>query len=289
MLKHRLIFGSIMLSVLAALLWLDSVLKINLASGQVIHGSIITVLLALLVLPAQFELKEFAKQKNTVILLPITVISTVLISANWYVKQFASQSQKTLQLYYHIAVLVFSIFALLVYQARKFGTEGTFCNCSVSLFSVFYLGLLGSFILAIRIEYGIWALIMFIITVKFSDIGAYTMGRIFGKHKFAPNISPGKTWEGLIGACIFASFIAILFSFMIEEVKIRHGLIFGIIFALVGQLGDLAESMLKRDAQMKDSSSKIPGFGGVLDIVDSPLVAAPVAYLFFKVVFEVLK
>jgi phosphatidate cytidylyltransferase len=122
---------------------------------------------------------------------------------------------------------------------------------------------------------------MFIFTVKFADTGAYTAGKLFGKHQFSPRISPGKTWEGLAGAVVAGVITAVCMSVICGIMPWFYGTLFGVLFAVLGQFGDLAESMLKRDAEQKDSSSNIPGFGGVLDIVDSLLGTAPAAYLFF--------
>ena len=122
---------------------------------------------------------------------------------------------------------------------------------------------------------------MFIFTVKSSDIGAYTIGRLFGKHKFSPKISPGKTWEGMAGAVVFAGFVGSIFACCCGIMPWQYGTLFGAVFAFVGQLGDLAESLIKRDVGRKDSSNWMPGFGGVLDLLDSILFAAPIAYLFW--------
>ena len=154
-------------------------------------------------------------------------------------------------------------------------------NCGVNYFSIIYLGLLSAFCIGIRIDFGLWPLLMFVFVVKSSDIGAYTFGKLFGSHKFSPKISPGKTWEGMAGAVAVAIIVAIAFAAACDIMTWWLAAIFGLCFAFIGQLGDLAESMIKRDAEQKDSANNVPGFGGILDIVDSPLAAAPFAYLFF--------
>jgi phosphatidate cytidylyltransferase len=120
------------------------------------------------------------------------------------------------------------------------------------------------------------------------DTGAYTVGRIFGRHKMAPRLSPGKTIEGAVGAIIFACLGAWLsFRYLIPAMSpteipaaIPGGwAIYGVLVGVVGLFGDLAESFIKRDVGRKDSSTWMPGFGGVLDILDSLLLAAPVAWL----------
>ena len=152
------------------------------------------------------------------------------------------------------------------------------------MLSILYLGLLSSFILGIRIDFGIWPLLMFVFVVKSADIGAYTVGQLCGRHKFSPVISPGKTWEGMAGAAIAGVITGSIFAGSCGIMRIWLGAGFGVIFAFLGQLGDLAESMIKRDAEQKDSANSVPGFGGILDVLDSLLITAPLAYLFFMLV-----
>jgi phosphatidate cytidylyltransferase len=166
-------------------------------------------------------------------------------------------------------------------QYQKRGLNTVIGNCGAGCFTIVYLGLFAAFAMAIRVKFGVWAFLMYVFVVKCSDIGAYTAGRCLGHHKFSPHISPAKTWEGLLGGIMVAVLLALLFSHLCGIMPWYWALAFGLIAAPIGQLGDLAESMLKRDALMKDSSQSIPGFGGVLDILDSPLAMAPPAYLLF--------
>jgi phosphatidate cytidylyltransferase len=121
-----------------------------------------------------------------------------------------------------------------------------------------------------------------------ADTGAYFFGRAFGRHKMTPLLSPGKTWEGAAGGILTACaaswacfhwFGPWLVQSQYVEPPVIASLLYGLILAAAGMHGDLAESLLKRDMQRKDSSTWLPGLGGVLDIVDSVLVAAPCAYL----------
>ena len=145
-----------------------------------------------------------------------------------------------------------------------------------------YLGLLGAFVLGIRIDGGPWAILTFIFVVKCSDIGAYTFGKLFGRHKLSPRVSPKKTWEGLAGAIVVAAAVSVVFAAIVGIMRLWLAPIFGVCMAVIGQWSDLAESMLKRDAQQKYSSNRVPGFGGILDVVDSLLFAAPAAYVFLR-------
>jgi phosphatidate cytidylyltransferase len=142
---------------------------------------------------------------------------------------------------------------------------------------------------------GMLALASAILIVKLSDTGQYTAGRLFGRHKLAPAISPGKTWEGVAGGMLFAVLGAWATQWLAEAIGIPmgsgggifsiHGAVFYVIYPMVlaaaGILGDLAESLLKRDAGVKDSSTWLPGFGGILDLLDSLMGAGPVAYVFW--------
>lgn len=124
------------------------------------------------------------------------------------------------------------------------------------------------------------ALALTIFVAKGADIGAYFTGRLIGKHRMSPVISPKKTWEGLAGGVVLSVVVAVTLNRLFEPVleSDARAAAFGVVVGLAGVLGDLAESLIKRDCRRKDASQVVPGFGGVLDVVDSVLFAAPVAY-----------
>ncbi|MCE5302113.1 MAG: phosphatidate cytidylyltransferase [Planctomycetaceae bacterium] len=162
---------------------------------------------------------------------------------------------------------------------------GNTANLAAGVFAVVYVGVMLSFAIQLR-GYGLGALAAWIVVVKMGDTGAYFTGRLLGRHKLAPRISPGKTAEGAIGALAWSCFGAWLVIRVLGP-WIGHNsptgpwwgwLLFGLLVGTVGLLGDLAESLLKRDVGVKDSSTWLPGFGGVLDILDSLLLSAPVAW-----------
>jgi phosphatidate cytidylyltransferase len=285
MLKHRLIFGAAMIILLSAMFYFDAALVFDFGQAK-IHGVILAFLIAVAAVGAQLEMSKMCRQKGVNIFLPIAIPCSILLSLSFFLGQFAPALNTTYfkAVFWLITfVLVAAIFLSFFYQAFRNGTEGTIKNCGGTLLSILYLGLLSSFVMGIRIDFGIAVLLAFIFTVKSSDIGAYALGRLFGKHKFAPRVSPGKTWEGMAGACLLAAIIGAVLSGFVDGFSRGEGVLFGVIFAFVGQLGDLAESMLKRDSGLKDSGTTIPGFGGVMDVIDSPLAAAPLAYLFFSI------
>jgi phosphatidate cytidylyltransferase len=171
---------------------------------------------------------------------------------------------------------------------------GVSVRLALAMFCQVYVGVLLSVLFQLRYlggnDAGLLALIALIAVVKMGDIGAYTVGRLIGRRKMVPLLSPGKTWEGAAGGLAFAAFTAWL---VIENLGPRLApglqappwgwLIYGLLVGAAGMIGDLAESLLKRDLGCKDSSGWLPGFGGVLDILDSLLVAAPIGYLLWLI------
>lgn len=154
-----------------------------------------------------------------------------------------------------------------------------------------YLGLLPSYFVQLRWSTagagdlgGVAALALVIFVPKCCDIGAYFTGRLIGRHPMTPRLSPKKTWEGLAGGLTLAVVVAVLLNRLVAPV-LRCDLeaaAFGAVIGMMGVLGDLGESLIKRDCGQKDASQVVPGFGGVLDVVDSVLFAAPVAYWWLR-------
>lgn len=169
---------------------------------------------------------------------------------------------------------------------------GVIVNVALGVFTTLYIGLLLAFVAELRFfgsnERGMAALVSLLFVTKLSDTGAYFCGKSFGRHKLAPRLSPGKTIEGAIGGIVAACLASWVFFQFIAPRILGAGsppsplwgvLLYGAIIAVAGMLGDLSESLLKRDMQRKDSSSWLPGLGGVLDILDSILAAAPAAFV----------
>jgi phosphatidate cytidylyltransferase len=281
MLKHRLVFGILMTAFFIAIVifdgWIDGSLTLSKTDDKPIQATVFCLLIVILTIPAQLELSKLAAVKNLRIFTPITIIASILFATKGYILQFIKIQPEN----YLVFLTTFFLFAILLYQYKFNKISSVLANCGASYFSILYLGLLAGFCVEIRLQFGLWYLLMFVFVVKFADIGAFTIGNLFGKHKFSPNISPGKTWEGMAGAVVFAVIVAIGFAESCDIMSWWFAAVFGLCLAFIGQMGDLVESMIKRDAEQKDSANKVPGFGGILDIIDSPLVAAPFGYMFF--------
>jgi phosphatidate cytidylyltransferase len=182
--------------------------------------------------------------------------------------------------------VIASLSLFIAWFASSRDVETALADISGTLFGVMYVaGLSGYFLLIREFEMGhAWILFLFVI-VWLGDIGAYYGGRSLGKTKLAPSVSPNKTVEGavsgLLGSLVGASLMQI---FLLPEVSLVVCLIVALVCGIIGQFGDLAESLLKRNTGVKDSGSLIPGHGGVLDRIDSLLFAGPAFYLCYKLI-----
>jgi phosphatidate cytidylyltransferase len=163
---------------------------------------------------------------------------------------------------------------------------GVVIRLALLVWSTAYLGLLASFLVQLRWldENGTTAVALAIFVPKCCDIGAFFTGKLLGRHRMTPLLSPKKTWEGFAGGLAAAALTAIGINHFHPVI---HGgdamaALFGVAVGLAGVVGDLGESLIKRDYHAKDASQVVPGFGGVLDVVDAVLFGAPVAFLWLR-------
>ncbi|HKO45048.1 MAG TPA: phosphatidate cytidylyltransferase [Pyrinomonadaceae bacterium] len=163
-------------------------------------------------------------------------------------------------------------------------------STSVTILGVLYVVLLGSHLVAVRTGFphslAADLLSFFFLILMGADIGAYYVGRAMGKHKLAPTISPGKTWEGVAGGVLAALILAAVSHYwFFPELPLKFALPLAAVMVVLGILGDLTESALKRGAGAKDAAKILPGHGGILDRLDSLLFNAPLLYYFARVYF----
>ncbi len=188
-----------------------------------------------------------------------------------------------------IAVLVLGTIGFFVLRFRD--TSHSLIHVAVEFFGVCYITIPLCFMLGILyppVQDGRWWLGYLIIVTKMTDVGAYFVGRLWGKHKLAPILSPKKTVEGAIAGFLCAVltslvlyWLGVAYSGGAFALTFLQALVLGMLIGILGQIGDLAESMLKRDAFVKDSN-RLPGLGGVLDMLDSLILTAPIVYLFLR-------
>ncbi|HKG20268.1 MAG TPA: phosphatidate cytidylyltransferase [Blastocatellia bacterium] len=184
-----------------------------------------------------------------------------------------------------------AIAALAFALSRPDKLDRSLASVSATVFGVVYTALLAGYLIGIRMapdapgttRLAPKLLTMFFALVMMTDTGAYYAGRALGRHKLAPRISPGKTVEGSVGGFLAAVITGPLCKLIFfPEISIAHAAALGAALGILGQVGDLAESMLKRGAGVKDSGNLLPGHGGMLDRVDSILFCAPVVYYYSR-------
>jgi phosphatidate cytidylyltransferase len=304
-LRNRLTFGPIMLGGLVLLLWLDNNLQawtrdwarehFRMQSGV---GGIGLLIILSLVLP--LATREIATLFAAERVRPYPWIAALGSSA-LIIHAFLTQIPDFKLVAASVLAFIVAFVPLLAALRRAMDkqTHDAIVRMAGTVLACLYLGGLGWFLMAVRVKQGrdigpipfkgtTAVLLMLLLMVKFTDIGAYFGGRAFGRHKLIPWLSPGKTWEGLFFGLLTAAGVGALFALWAGEHGIPRywtwwrGVTFGVVLGGIGQLGDLLESLMKRDAEVKDSGKLVPGFGGMLDIIDSPLVAAPFAYLMFS-------
>ncbi|MFC7813538.1 phosphatidate cytidylyltransferase [Streptomyces sp. NPDC057367] len=170
--------------------------------------------------------------------------------------------------------------AVLVWRMTE-PPEGYLKDVTAGLFAAFYVPFLATFVaMMLMADDGAWRVLTFLVLTVVSDTGAYAVGWRFGRTKLAPRISPGKTREGLLGAVAFAMAAgALCMQFAIDGGTWWQGLLLGLAVAVSATLGDLGESMIKRDLGIKDMGTLLPGHGGIMDRLDSLLPTAPVVWL----------
>jgi len=238
-------------------------------------------------------------------------------AAGWLGRDIASQEG----FYWPLVLMILATVGTGVLQVLRGTPDGTFRDAGSTLFVIIYVGFMASFALQIRCgadvpqQSGVWFLLIAILVTKAADIGAYFTGSAIGRTKLCPNISPAKSVEGLVGGLGSSVVVALLFAGAswiaaglgasenvltvtnaltrlfshgedLHHVRWIGAAVFGIFLSAAGQFGDLFESCLKRDAGAKDSGALIPQYGGILDLIDSPVLAMPIAWFFLTAVWS---
>ena len=290
-LRNRLTYGPMMLAALFALLWLDwfvqsRTVRVDPSLPAGIGGVGILILLLIILPIATIELATLFAAERVRPYRFISMAGSGMLVLHAFATQFAAFKPIATSTLAFIIVFVM-LFAALQRALLK-QTQEAITHMAGTLLATLYLGGLGWFLMALRVKRSdnftgtTIVILMILLVVKFTDIGAYFGGRALGKHKLIPWLSPGKTWEGLFFGMLTAGLVGMACAPRVSNLTWPKGFIFGAIIGGVGQLGDLLESLMKRDAEVKDSGRLIPGFGGILDVIDSPLLAAPFAYLLFS-------
>lgn len=177
------------------------------------------------------------------------------------------------------AVMALTVIATMAWRLRS-GSDGFVRDATAGVFLLSYLFLMGTFVMRmLAADDGPWRVVAFILVTIASDIGGYAAGVLFGKHPMAPTISPKKSWEGFAGSLVAGIGCGILVVVYALEGPWWAGAVLGVAGVCFATLGDLCESLIKRDLGIKDMGDLLPGHGGLMDRLDSLIAVAPVAYL----------
>lgn len=271
--------GPALIALFVGVIWLDEYLR---ASGAAPPVALL-ILLLIVGIEAARELAKIFRAREIVTSVRINAIAicTGILASSSTAKGLHGSPDAAVVCTAAGAVMLIAM----IYYSRHQNTQGVVASTAATLLAFVYVGLMGGFFVTLSTGHSGWVMLGVVLITKCYDIGAYFTGRYLGRHKLIPWLSPGKTWEGLVGGVVLSAIAGALATSLAEQLSRPlppihwwHGALAGAVFGLVGQAGDLVASMLKRDAGLKDYSRALPGFGGVMDVVDSPLLVAPVAY-----------
>ena len=288
MLWQRLITGPLLILAILGIVWLDPRVEPSSLERGLPAGLVLFALMALLSVLIAREVTVFLRAAG-VAASPTVLALAALLGVVGTAGSTLAPTQVGVAGVLSTALAAMLVLALLR-MARDRDPKGALTLAGGALLAGVYGGVLPGFWMLIRLEHSPWLLVGAILTTKACDIGAYFTGMSIGRHKMIPWLSPKKTWEGLAGGIVLAAAVGAALAHFSADLATDAdhypwwvGAVLGALVAVVGQAGDLAESAFKRDAGVKDSGSILPGMGGVLDVLDSPLLAGPVVYWVLRV------
>ncbi len=280
--KIRILLGAVMIAAVAVVLFLDWGMERTGVLGAWAAGLPMAMMVLFLIPPAFWEISRLARGAGLGVLRVSGLLGSFGLGLWPYWgrllwKQGAGDSPVALT-----GLLMLPIFAE---QMIRFRTADALRRIAATALAMLYLGVGAAAMLSIRMTWGVPILVLFLVAVKFTDMGAYFVGSAIGRHKLVPWLSPGKSWEGLFGGLAVGAVASAAMAWVLGMGSV-FGLAaaFGVIVGAAGQFADLCESLLKRSVQVKDSGAAVPQFGGVLDILDSLLLSAPLAWVILHTV-----
>lgn len=275
----RVLFGALLIAAVLGILAAEHVLG---RSGGAWTGLVLACAFAALAPLAYWEWRGLSGAVGARAL-PASglLLSAALAAMPWWWGRLLSAPADADLLPAALLVAVVGLAGAFAEQMFTRQTRGALLNVAVTVFGAVYLGGCAALVLWLRLRLGLPALVLFLAAVKGTDIGAYFTGTAIGKHKLIPWLSPGKSWEGLAGGLAAGALVAIACTavYPVTALSPLAAGLFGLIVGAAGQFADLCESLLKRSADVKDSGQLVPEFGGLLDMLDSPLLAAPAAVI----------
>lgn len=279
--RTRLLTGITLIACLLGIAWLDArTPPLAIRDGVELNGLLLFGIAALLLAPAlAMELARMAQGAGARASAVVCAVAGMLGCASVAVAGWADSPRQLALLLALPPLGAVALAAVVATRGQRVDGVGAACGIAVLAYALIGLSL-GSWV-ALRSATDAWTLAAVILVVKSSDIGAYFTGHAIGRHKLIPWLSPGKTWEGFFGGMVLAVGVgaAVGASGALPPITLRTGIALGAVMGVVGPFGDLLESALKRGAGMKDSGRTVPGMGGLFDVLDSLLLAGPVAWL----------
>jgi phosphatidate cytidylyltransferase len=280
-----------------ALLW--TIILAALFSGhRLVSEGVFLVIVALLALSGLVEFYGIAEKRGMVSFKVCGVIGGLLLMVGTFLNvtgRLGTSGSPARVNDFETGFLILFVLGLCVRQFVSRSNAAGITAIATTLFGLMYVPWLLNFIQKICFfpfaagspaDAGKYFLLYFILITKVSDMGAYAVGSLIGRHKMIPRISPNKTWEGFGGAILASTAASVgfvhCFGARMVGMNLRHALILGVVLSLAAVVGDLIESLFKREAGVKDSGHLFPGIGGILDLLDSLLFNAPLMYLYLR-------
>ena len=261
-----------------------------LAAAAIIYEWVFVAVILLLTAGGLYEFFYLVKKKGIPIYSYVGIFIGLLIPLSIYTRFELTKN-------WELLFIVLAFLLILLLQFVRGDNSNAIVGISTTLFGILYIPWFFSFLVKIRlmlpgIEGAGMKLLAFIVVVtKSGDIGALLIGSRFGKHPLLPRVSPNKSVEGCLGSLAFSIIFALLTKSFLPSLfnfSFIHVAFMGAFFGAMGQLGDLSESLIKRDCNVKDSGKLLPGMGGVLDVIDSLLFSAPAFYLYMSAVLNTI-
>ena len=242
-------------------------------------GWLLALIVTSLIIGALFEFFNMVEKKGIYIYKYFGIFVGAVIPLSIY---FKFELTKGWELLFVVSLL--TILFLLQFMRRT--NTDAIAGISVTLFGILYISWFFSFVIKVNfLPLGTKLLASLILITKSGDIGAYLVGTRWGKHALIPRISPKKSTEGTLGGIMF-SILAAMAAGAFLPFSYLHLVGLGAFLGVIGQFGDLSESLIKRDCQVKDSGNLFPGLGGVLDLLDSLLFTAPAFYFYMSIILK---
>jgi len=286
--KARIFFRRLITSVI---LW-TVIIAALFSSSSLVSDGVFIIIIAFLALAGLWEFYDLAEKRGLPCYRQSGLTGATLLMAGTFAEligKIGTQGSPARVNDFETGFIILFVLGLCLRQLASKSNAAGITAIATTLLGLMYVPWLLNFIQKINffpnVE-GKYFLLYFILVTKFSDMGAYSVGSLIGRHKMIPRISPGKTWEGFAGAIAVSTAASLVFVHFfggrMAGMNFLHAAVLGIVLSMTAVIGDLIESLFKREAGVKDSGGLFPGIGGILDLLDSLLFNAPIMYLYLR-------